>query len=142
MFPLAVDRRSVRGVNRRLSETQIRATCRELLGSRRRVSGRALCAELRARFGAVGKTTRVFAIWREELTQAAVPPSQAQAAREIAELQRRLAAAETAAAENLARAQRAEFREEKHQETWAMEVDRLRLELQTARPPVKKMLVI
>ena len=78
MFPLGLDRRSVRAVNRRLTETQLRATCRELIGSQRTVSGRALCAALRARFGAVGKTTRVFAIWREELTQAAVPPSQAQ----------------------------------------------------------------
>lgn len=30
------------------------------------MSGRRVCAELRARFGAVGKTERVFAIWREE----------------------------------------------------------------------------
>lgn len=142
MFPLGLDRRSVRGVNRRLTETQLRATCRELIGSQRTVSGRALCAALRARFGAVGKTTRVFAIWREELAKVAAVPPGAQGAQEIAELRRRLAAAETAAAENLARAQRAEFREEKHQETWAMEVDRLRMELQAARPPVKKTLVV
>ena len=60
---------ALRAMNRRLSESRIRSTCRELLGKKGRVSGRALCAELRKRFGAVGKTERVFAIWREE-TQA------------------------------------------------------------------------
>jgi small-conductance mechanosensitive channel len=45
------------------------------------------------------------------------------------ELQRRLVAAETAAAENLARAERAELREQAHQDKWAMEIDRLRQEV-------------
>jgi hypothetical protein len=48
---------------------------------------------------------------------------------ELAELQTRLAAAEAVAAENLARAERAEYREQAHQDKWAGEVDRLRQEL-------------
>lgn len=109
-------------MNRRLTETRIRTTCRALLATGSRVSGRRLCAELRQRYGAVGKTERVFAIWREELAAAAIPP-------DIAKLQRQLAAAQAAAAENLARAERAEYREQAHQDKWALEIDRLRLEV-------------
>jgi hypothetical protein len=106
-------------VNRRLSEQRIRSICRELLATRAEVSGRSLREELRRRFGAVGKTARVFAIWREEVAVAAVPV-------DSADLRARLEAAELQAAENLARAERAEFREQAHQDKWAMEVDRLR----------------
>src|SRR6266404_2260291 len=119
-------------MNLRLTDQRIRATCRELLRTRGAVSGRQLCAELRERFGAVGKTQRVFRIWREELVAVGVPAAPA-VPLEIAELQRRLAAAETVAAENLARAERAEYREQAHQEKWAGEVDRLRQELKAAR---------
>jgi len=128
-------------MNRRLSDQRIRATCRELIAMRPRVSGRGLCAELRKRFGAVGKTERVFAIWRDEVAKALAPLPAANAQREIAELQRRVAAAETAARENLARAERAELREEAHQDMWAMEVDRLRQELRAVQPQVKRTLI-
>ena len=52
---------------------------------------------------------------------------------DVADLRQRLAAAEAAAAENLARAERAEYREQAHQDKWAMEVDRLRQELKAVR---------
>jgi hypothetical protein len=115
-------------MNRRLSEARVRATCRELLSRGGRLSGRALCAELRRRFGAVGKTERVFQIWREEtsakVTAALVPG-------DLVELERRLAAAEVTAAENLARAERAEYREQAHQDKWAMEIDQLRAQVRS-----------
>ena len=63
-------------MNRRLAEELIRSTCRELIAKHGSVSGRGLRAELRRRFGAVGKTERVFRIWREELG-AAVPEDMA-----------------------------------------------------------------
>lgn len=118
-------------MNRRLSDQRIRATCRELVATRQgRVSGRQLRAELRKRFGAAGKTARVFRIWREEVfppVPVPVPsPPTPELPIEVAELQRRLVAAETAAAEMLARAERAEYREQAHQERWAAEVDSLR----------------
>jgi hypothetical protein len=113
-------------VNHRLSERCIRSTCRELIAKHGDVSGRRLREELRQRFGAVGKTERVFAIWRAEVAAPAVPA-------DYAELKARLAAAQAEAAENLARAQSAEFREQAHQVNWAMELDRLRMELQAAR---------
>jgi hypothetical protein len=115
-------------MNLRLGEQRIRMTCRELLTGGDPVSGRALRRALRTRFGAVGKTARVFQIWREE----SAPPVSTSAAAEspdIADVQHRLHAAEAAAAENLARAERAEFREQSHQDHWALEIDRLREQL-------------
>ena len=116
-------------MNRRLSEQRIRATCRELVATQSgRVSGRQLRAELQKRFGAAGKTARVFRIWREVVFPEAPASSEPALAFpvEVAELQRRLVIAETAAAEMLARAERAEYRELAHQERWAAEVDALR----------------
>jgi hypothetical protein len=52
---------------------------------------------------------------------------------EVAELQRRLQAAEAAAAENLKRAELAEYRERAHQDHWAMEIDRLKQQLESRR---------
>ena len=125
-------------MNQRLSELAIRATCRELMrgAGAGAVSGRRLCAELRGRFGAIGKTERVFRIWREEMSaraRAAMAAEMPALPTDVMELQRRLAAAEQSAAENLARAERAEYREEAHQEKWAMEVDRLRMEVRRLR---------
>jgi hypothetical protein len=120
-------------VNHRLSEQRIRSTCRELLARQGVVSGRRLREELRRRFGAVGKTARVFAIWREEVAVAAMPA-------DVAKLKSRLAEVEAQAAENLARAERAEFREQAHQDKWAMEIDRLRQELKAARGEVTRVL--
>ncbi len=48
-------------------------------------------------------------------------------------MKKKLVSAEAAAAENLARAQRAELREEAHQDKWALEVDRLRQEIQARK---------
>jgi hypothetical protein len=116
-------------MNRRLSDQRIRATCRELVSTQQgRVSGRQLRAELRRRFGAAGKTARVFQIWREVVfPEVPMPAPLARALPvEVAELQRRLVVAEAAAMEMSARAERAEYREQAHQEHWAAEVDRLR----------------
>jgi hypothetical protein len=115
-------------MNLRLSDQRIRATYRELKRKHGRVSGRRLCAELRARFGAVGKAERVFRIWREECAPAEVPTAPSLPA-DMVLLQRRLVVAEAAAAECLKRAELAEFRERAHQDFWAVEIDRLRQEL-------------
>jgi hypothetical protein len=120
-------------MNLQLSEARIRATCRELLKQKQKTSGRALCQELRARFGAVGKTTRVFQIWREETAALAA----ADLPDELALLKAKLKAAEAAAAEYLKRAELAEFREQAHQDHWALEVDRLRQEVAALRGPAR-----
>src|ERR1700675_839866 len=120
-------------MNRRLSNFQIRTTCRALLTTRSTISGRQLRRELLERFGAGGKTERVFQIWREamaERTRAAVIGA---LPTDVAELQRRLTAAESQAAANLKRAELAEYREQAHQDHWAMEIDNLREELRTLR---------
>jgi hypothetical protein len=113
-------------MNQQLSDQHIRSTCRELLKVQGGVTGRGLCAELRKRFGAVGKTTRVFRIWREECANAAVPV-------DVANLKKQLEAAESAAAENLKRAELAEYRERAHQDHWAIEIDRLKQQLESRR---------
>ena len=115
-------------MNLRLTEHRIRSTCRELMNGEARVSGRAVRRELRDRFGAVGKTARVFQIWRQEVQALGVEPA-SDGATDTAQMQRRLLAAEAAAAETQVRAERAEFRERAHQDKWAMEIDGLRAQL-------------
>jgi hypothetical protein len=118
-------------MNLQLSDERIRATCRELVKKQGSVSGRGLCEELRRRFGAVGKTTRVFRIWREECAAPAAGSA------DLVLLQRRVDAAEALANEFLKRAELAEFREQAHQEHWAVEVDRLRQEVAALKGPAK-----
>ena len=114
-------------MNLQLSDECIRSTCRDLVAAHGSVSGRRLSEELRRRFGAVGKTMRVFRIWREEC--GSLKPAVVQVPGEMALLQKRIEAAEALAQEYLQRAELAEFRERAHQDHWAMEVDRLRQEI-------------
>ena len=120
---LGVD--SYEDMNRQLAEHRIRITCRELMADGGRVTGRLLRQTLRNRFGAVGRTARVFQILREE----SQPSSRPEVPSDLADLQSRLQVAEAAAAENQARAERAEYREQAHQDHWAIEIDRLREQL-------------
>lgn len=128
VFPLELFQVKVSGMNQRLTEHLIRATCRDLKRGGAPVSGRALRRELLERFGYAGRTARVFAIWREE-TVAQLSPPVSNAPKDTDDLQRRLAAAEAQAAENLTRAERAEYREMAHQDHWALEIDHLREQL-------------
>jgi hypothetical protein len=113
-------------MNQTLCDRHIRATCRELIASRPRVSGRELRRVLKQKYQSVGNTERIFKIWREELS------AQAEKGRAIPipvdqqALLARLATAEAAAERNRLRAEHAELREEAHQDHWAMEIDRLR----------------
>jgi hypothetical protein len=133
MFPFKMKSSRVGPMNRRLSDFQIRSTCRALLKISATISGRQLRRELLERFGAVGKTERVFQIWREAMadrTRAAVIGA---LPTDVAELQRRLTQAESEAAANLKRAELAEYREQAHQDHWALKLDELRRELEEAR---------
>ena len=123
-------------MNLQLSDQDIRATCRELVKAHGSVSGRQLGEELRRRFGAVGKTIRVFRIWREECAPKPVAASIGLPA-EIFLLKKRVEAAEALAKEYLARAELAEFRERAHQDHWALEIDRLRQELAALKGTTK-----
>ena len=120
-------------MNRLLPDAVIRSVCRELLRLNSRATGRRLTRELRTRFGAVGRAERVFRIWREESeavrAQAYAMTHVSSLPTDTRELQQRLEIAEKAAADLLARAERAELREQAHQDHWALEIDRLRLEL-------------
>jgi Plasmid replication region DNA-binding N-term len=118
-------------MNRRLTEHQIRTTCRELVARDPNLSGRQLRRELKDRFGAVGKTERVFDLWREETQKTQTAIAAAALPTDVAELQRRLRVTEATAAENLKRAELAEYRERAHQDHWAIEIDRLKQQLQS-----------
>jgi hypothetical protein len=125
-------------MNCRISENRLRGVCRELLRSGGPTSHRILRQVLRDRFGAIGKTSRVLAVWREEAANAAAAAqaraTPAQAAfpslpTDVVQLQEQLARAERRAQELLRRAEGAEFRERAHQDRWMMEIDQLRQQL-------------
>ena len=113
-------------MNRLLTDSAIRSTCRELLAANRQISGRELRRTLQARYQAVGQTARVFRIWREEQAARAEKGRAPAVSPNTSALLERLDIAEAAARENLQRAERAELREQSHQDRWAMEIDTLR----------------
>jgi hypothetical protein len=108
---------------RQLSDDEVRSTLLALLQSRTAVSGRALRRALRARYGAVGRTARVFQIWREMTGGAARSVDLSELARDqLKGAELRVRAAES-------RAALAEEREQAHQDKWAVEIHALRQQL-------------
>jgi hypothetical protein len=124
-------------VNCRISEVHLRGVCRELIRTGRPVSHRALRQVLHERFGATGKTARVLRVWREESARLAAtekppndrPPPLPTLPIDVQQLQERLKQAEVHAAQQTARAEVAELREQSHQDRWALEIDQLREQL-------------
>jgi len=104
----------------RLTEGQIEMLCREVLVRESTPSGRLLRRALRDRYGAVGRTDRVYAIWRR-LTAGE------SGAESVTDPERHRWMARIAAAEE--RARLAEERETKHQDRWANELHELREQL-------------
>jgi hypothetical protein len=113
-------------MNQLLTERAIRQTCRELLQQNTHITGRQLRRTLEEKFNASGKTARVFKIWREEVAAKEEEGRAPSLPPDTAELLRRLTEAEASATENRLRAERAELREQAHQDRWAAEVDQLR----------------
>jgi hypothetical protein len=118
-------------MNQLLTDRAIRLTCRELLQQNAHITGRQLRRALKEKFNASGKTERVFKIWREEAAAREGGAKEGEGTvrslpSHVAELLRRLTEAEAAATENRLRAERAELREQAHQDRWAAEVDQLR----------------
>jgi hypothetical protein len=123
-------------MNCRISDSRLRGVCRELLGAGRPVSHRVLRQILHDRFGASGKTARLLRVWREESARQAEAAAQANDRPpapalpiDVQQLLERLKQAEAHAAEQSARAEVAELREQSHQDRWALEIDRLREQL-------------
>jgi hypothetical protein len=106
----------------KLTDGQIEMLCREVLSREAAPSGRFLRRALRERFGAVGRTDRVYAIWRR-LTAGdnGVSP--------VTDVERHRWMVRIAAAEE--RVRLAEEREIKHQDRWANELHALREQLRT-----------
>ena len=104
----------------KLTDNQIEMVCREVLAREAAPSGRLLRRALRERYGTVGRTDRVYALWRRLSVgeEGHSPVTDAERSRWKA----RIAAAEQ-------RAQLAEERETRHQDRWASEVHALREKL-------------
>ena len=126
MFPLLSSSFNLTGMNRLLSEHSIRAVCVELQSAGSPVTGRQLRRALKERYGAVGKTERVFRIWREVIAARVVPKPAPVAEPAPEGWKEELDALAATAEQYRLRAERAEYREEAHQNKWAMEVDQLR----------------
>jgi hypothetical protein len=111
-------------VNTRLSDVEIRSTCLDLIGAGVMCSGRALRRALRDRFGASGRTDRVFRIWRQVVAEQSIQMK----GRELTPRMwlERLAGAEQQALAAETRATLAEHREQVHQDKWASEILALR----------------
>jgi hypothetical protein len=121
-------------MNRKLSDQQIRSTYESLSRCGELVSGRTLRMALRTKFGASGKTARVFAICRSLQRPAISEPA------DIAALRRELEAAERGRAhaeqerdQALARAVLSEERELAHQDRWANQIYELRQQMESLR---------
>ena len=116
-------------MNRKLTDQQIVSTFEALSRTGIAVSGRALRAALRAQFGAVGKTERVFALCRSRRG-----PDEPASVRELharlEEAEQGRAAAEVAREQALQRVERSEAREMAHQDRWANEIHALRQTVQ------------
>jgi hypothetical protein len=113
-------------MNHKLTDQQIEQAAKSMRRAGLTVTARALRATLRKQYGAVGRTSRLFAVCRGLRD---LPPD----ASVQAEFQQRLLIAEqgrAAAIEErdraLARAERAEARETAHQDRWAIEIHSLR----------------
>jgi hypothetical protein len=107
-------------MNRKLTDEQISAAFDSLRNAGQGVSVRALRAALRERYGAAGKTARVYALCRN-LRQPPVPEQPL-----IEDLRRQLLLAEQGLSAAIGRAQRSEARELAHQDRWAAEIHTLR----------------
>ena len=116
-------------MNRKLTDQQIVSTLEALSATGMPVSGRALRAALRAQFGAVGKTERVFALCRSR-RGSDEPASACELHARLEEAEQGRAAAEVAREQALQRVERAEAREMAHQDRWANEIYALRQTVQ------------
>jgi hypothetical protein len=106
----------------KLTDAQIEMLCRDVLAREKAPSGRFLRRALRERYGAVGRTDRVYAIWRRlTIGENALGP--------VTDADRHRWMVRIAAAED--RARLAEEREIKHQDRWAGELHALREQLRT-----------
>jgi len=99
-------------MNRKLTDAQIEALCRELVAVQRRVGVRTIMAELRRRHGASGRTARVAQILRRAEQSISVVPAAGEGRAALLTMAERLRQAEV-------RAARAEELERRHQDYWA-----------------------
>jgi hypothetical protein len=114
-------------MNRKLTDAQISAAFVSLRDAGQSVSVRALRAALRERYGASGKTARVYEVCRKlRLPAAPEQPLMEDLRRQFLLAEQRMSAAQLARDEAIGRAERSEARELAHQDRWADEIHTLR----------------
>ena len=118
-------------MSKQLSDEQIRSAIESLRKADQKITGLAVRTELRRIFGMPGGVDRIY-----RLINAAHPTVHPDAQNklndEIVLLKQQLAAA-------VERAELAEYREQAHQEKWAMEIDLLRQQLRAAQIDFRKL---
>lgn len=114
----------------KVTDEQIRESIEAVRRCRLPVTGDRVRAEIRRRFGVSAGTTRLYRL----VSAAAAGPPKPRAEIEAAVQQERARNADLqrSLAEAIARAERAEYRERTHQESWAREIDELRRKLRAA----------
>src|SRR5665213_1175541 len=114
-------------MNRKLTDAQISAAFDSLRAAGQSVSVRALRAALRERYGAIGKTARVYEVCRRlRLPSAPEQPLVEDLRRQLLLAEQGMSASQLARDEAIGRAERSEARELAHQDRWAVEIHSLR----------------
>lgn len=118
-------------MSKQLSDAQIRGVIESLHNADQKITGLAVRTELRRRFGMPGGVERIYRLI-SEVQSAAHPDHQLELNDAIVLLKQQLA-------EAVQRAELAEYREQAHQEKWAMEIDLLRQQLRSAHVDARKL---
>jgi hypothetical protein len=118
-------------MSKQLSDEQIRGVIESLRKGDQKITGLAVRTELRRLFGMPGGVDRIYRLIGE--VQSGVHPEHPHKLNdEIALLKQQLA-------EAVKRTELAEYREQAHQEKWAMEIDLLRQQLRAAQVDTRKL---
>jgi hypothetical protein len=113
-------------MNQKLTDQQIGQTLEAMRSAGQKVTGRALRAALRERYGAVGKAARLALACRGVQLPAADASLVTDLSQQLQQAELRRVAAVEERDRALARAERAEAREMAHQDRWATEIHSLR----------------
>lgn len=114
----------------RISDAVIRKLTQELRPQHRKITGLLIRSELRRRYGHPGGVSRIYRILKEEQSSKTTHPSEPiPSSSALHELQATITQLRKELTETTARAERAEHREQVHQDKWALEIHELREEV-------------
>lgn len=118
-------------MTKQLTDEQIAGVIKALRNRGQKITGLAVRTELRRAFGMPGGVDRIYRLISQDRATGHAD-QQNNLVAEIALLKQQLA-------EALQRAELAEYREQAHQEKWAMEIDLLRQQLRSSQIDTRKL---